>query len=368
MKAPAKRGRSYSTANTYHLLDLIEEIEPCGGEEWNLIASRYNAHFGGESRSCEDLKNKFKTLKGVKKPTGDPSCPPEVIRAKRLQKSLERRMDVQTLEDEYDDDDNQNYGEENENASNAHDDNDEDFTENFDDSDRQNRTISDSSELPSDCTSGPSSSSNEASASSNSTSSSALANRPRFTVSNHPPRAPLQSRKPPLPKSKMNGAVSTQPTTTLRTGLTEDQLKNMTSTLRERSPSPNYSETIAKKRKIDNILEKGSEFLTTPDSGGDNIFKMMVMQNNERDARADEWRREEREREERHIMRREKEEHERLLREERKEERRQKDEEAKLEREERREERREREERDRDERREKADRERSDQMMLLFKR
>ena len=79
MKAPAKRGRSYSTANTYHLLDLIEETEPCGGEEWNLIASvvwrdadlespmqchtsRYNAHFGGESRSGEDLKNKFKTL------------------------------------------------------------------------------------------------------------------------------------------------------------------------------------------------------------------------------------------------------------------------------------------------------------------
>lgn len=111
----------------------------------------------------------------------------------------------------------------------------------------------------------------------------------------------------------------------------------MTSTLREPSPSPNYSETIAKKKKIDNILEKGSEFLTTPDSGGDNIFKIMVMQNNERDARADEWRREEREREERHIMSREKEEHERLLREERKEERRQKDEEAKLEREERRE-------------------------------
>lgn len=102
MKAPAKRGRSYSTANTTYLLDLIEEIEPCGAEEWNSVASRYNAHFGGESRSCDDLKNRFKTLKGVKQPTGDPSCPPEVIRAKRLQISLERRMDVQTLEDDDD--------------------------------------------------------------------------------------------------------------------------------------------------------------------------------------------------------------------------------------------------------------------------
>jgi hypothetical protein len=64
------RGKNYSAANTSYLLDLIEETEPCGGDEWNEISLKYNAYFGGrsgENRSGDDLKNKFKALKGVKK-------------------------------------------------------------------------------------------------------------------------------------------------------------------------------------------------------------------------------------------------------------------------------------------------------------
>jgi hypothetical protein len=47
-------------------------------------------------------------------------------------------------------------------------------------------------------------------------------------------------RKPPLPKTR---SKIVEPVTTPRTGLTEDQLRNMASTIRERSPSPSYSET-----------------------------------------------------------------------------------------------------------------------------
>ena len=60
------------------------------------ISLKCNAHFGGprgESRTGEDLKNKFKALKGVKKPTADISCPPEVCRAKLLQRDVEARVD-----------------------------------------------------------------------------------------------------------------------------------------------------------------------------------------------------------------------------------------------------------------------------------
>jgi hypothetical protein len=96
-------------------------------------------------------------------------------------------------------------------------------------------------------------------------------------------------RKPPLPKTR---AKIVEPVTTLRTGLTEDQLRNMTSTIRERSPSPSYSETQTKRRKIDNLLERGSEFLSSSDTGRDAMMRMMIMQTSERDARADEWRRE----------------------------------------------------------------------------
>ena len=394
MKAPAKRGRSYSTANTTYLLDLIEEIEPCGAEEWNSVASRYNAHFGGESRSGDDLKYKFKTLKGVKKPTGDPSGPPEVIRAKRLQKSLERRMDVQTLEDDDDqhddDNDNEEIGDNEEiNDNNGYGDTVDDFDENFEDSNGRDRRISASLDADSDP-----SSRNNATSGNNATSSinsNAGSSRPPFLVSrtvnfnasNHMTRAAgasfwsVQStaktassvtsqaangsKRPPLTRKRTNAAEQVQSTTTLRTGLTEDQLKTMTFTIRERSPSPSYSETVVKRRRIDHMIEKGSEFFAAPDTSGDNMLKIRMMQSNKREAKADEWRREEMEREDRNNLRREKEERKRLLREERKEE-------ARLEREERREERREREERDRDERREKADRERSDQMMLFLKR
>ena len=357
MKAPAKRGRSYSTANTTYLLDLIEEIEPCGAEEWNSVASRYNAHFGGESRSGDDLKNKFKTLKGVKKPTGDPSCPPEVIRAKRLQKSLERRMDVQTLEDDddnlddrmdddqhNDDNDNEEIGDNEEiNDNNGFGDAVDDFDENFEDSNERDRRISGSLDADSDPSSRNNATSDINATSGNSATSSINSNagssRPQFIVSrnvnsnasNHMTRAAgtsfrsVQStaktassvtsqaangsKRPPLPKKRPNAAEQVQSTTTLRTGLTEEQLKTMTSTIRERSPSPSYSEAVAKRRKIDNMLEKGSEFLAAPDTSGDSMLRIMMMQSSEREARADEWRREERERKDRTNLRREKEEH-----------------------------------------------------------
>lgn len=82
-------------------MDRIEENLPCGADEWNEISLEYNSYFGGksgENRTAEDLKNKFKALKTTKKPTGDPTCPPAVIWAKMIQKAMEARMDVQTLD------------------------------------------------------------------------------------------------------------------------------------------------------------------------------------------------------------------------------------------------------------------------------
>ena len=61
MRASAGRGKSYSTSNVDYLLDLIAELLPCGIDEWTEVASRYCLHFGnGESRTGDDLRNKFK--------------------------------------------------------------------------------------------------------------------------------------------------------------------------------------------------------------------------------------------------------------------------------------------------------------------
>ena len=63
MRATSGRGKTYSTSNVDYLLDLIEELLPCGIDEWTEVASRFNLHFGnGESRSGDDLRNKFKVF------------------------------------------------------------------------------------------------------------------------------------------------------------------------------------------------------------------------------------------------------------------------------------------------------------------
>lgn len=158
-----------------------------------------------------------------------------------------------------------------------------------------------------------------------------------------------RSANPQPPKKRPSTA---QPVTTLRTGLTEDQLRGISSTIRERGPAPGASETVAKRRKIDNLLDRGNDMLSASDSGGDSMLQMMLFQSNERNMRADEWRREDREREDRKDERRVKDEQDRIDREEKREERREREEAAKLEREELRNERREKEQRDREDRRE----------------
>ena len=46
------------------------------------------------ARDNESLKAKFKTLRLHKKPTGDPDCPPDVRRAKRLYRLIEQNADT----------------------------------------------------------------------------------------------------------------------------------------------------------------------------------------------------------------------------------------------------------------------------------
>jgi hypothetical protein len=89
------------------MLELIEEFHPRGIDEWDLIAASFNSHFGnGENRSGDDLRNKFKALKNVRKSTGDPNIPPNVLRAKLAQKEIESRMCIQTFGGDESDNDN----------------------------------------------------------------------------------------------------------------------------------------------------------------------------------------------------------------------------------------------------------------------
>ena len=69
---------------------------------WVRCAKSYQSHVepGYEVRNSDSLRAKFKALRLVKKPTGDPVCPPKVVRAKRLMGSIENKMGVTDFDDD----------------------------------------------------------------------------------------------------------------------------------------------------------------------------------------------------------------------------------------------------------------------------
>ena len=69
------------------LLNIMEIKQPLGADHWDQVATMFNASALTRSiqlscnyvpRDLESLKNKFKSLKNHRKPTGDPDCPPFV--------------------------------------------------------------------------------------------------------------------------------------------------------------------------------------------------------------------------------------------------------------------------------------------------
>ncbi|ETV70388.1 hypothetical protein H257_14068 [Aphanomyces astaci] len=64
--------------------------------------TEYNSRAAQESgwipRDVDSMRRKYKVLRNVRKPTGDPSCPHDVVRAKRINSMIESRMSVADLE------------------------------------------------------------------------------------------------------------------------------------------------------------------------------------------------------------------------------------------------------------------------------
>ncbi|KAF0733673.1 hypothetical protein AaE_009182 [Aphanomyces astaci] len=79
------RGKGWSTPETMLLLDCIERLQPLGGNHWDTVQSQYNtlSEPSWIARDSDSIRRKFKTLKNVRKPTGDPDCPVEVVCAYR---------------------------------------------------------------------------------------------------------------------------------------------------------------------------------------------------------------------------------------------------------------------------------------------
>ena len=94
-KSKSKKGgysQRFSTEETDLLLNLIEEQMPMGQECWLKVLDKFNHEVPMERwRDKEGIQRRFNTLWRKRKPTGDPDCPPEVRRAKRLNYKIQEK-------------------------------------------------------------------------------------------------------------------------------------------------------------------------------------------------------------------------------------------------------------------------------------
>jgi hypothetical protein len=78
--------------------NVIEEILPVHGEEWEDVLLSHAANFPGSHRTSDSLHRKFLQLYRVKKPTGDPFCPPDVRKAKCLCHLITTKCEIDDAE------------------------------------------------------------------------------------------------------------------------------------------------------------------------------------------------------------------------------------------------------------------------------
>jgi hypothetical protein len=280
--APKKNGRgmTFQTCELNTLLTLLEEKLPIGGDQWDTVMLEYNRNVPKErARDVDSLRTKFKGLKNKKKPTGDPDCPEEVRRAKRIDYAMQQRIGVEDFDDDADNDD---LEEPEQNAAEFEEAFQEEEMEEFLRDDAVNRATAAALIM--------SSAENEnvqqpptSSSSSDSTIATPLSSGNREGRSTTP-----------APRSAAG---------TLRTGQTASELRALSRSSRNSTPSPTAtnSTTSTTRRTIDNVL---NEFITPANNGaGDWSFAQMMMwqrqeeSNKEKAREAIEKAREERERE-----------------------------------------------------------------------
>ena len=91
---------NYSKAELQSLLSTLESVLPIGQDEWEEVAQQHATSFPG--RDIDSIRRKFATLHRKQIPTGDPSMPPEVRRAKRVKYLIGDKANLGDGEEGYD--------------------------------------------------------------------------------------------------------------------------------------------------------------------------------------------------------------------------------------------------------------------------
>ena len=106
------RGLAFWKEEIDFFLELMEEILPISSMEWDDIERRHNEKYATNERTKETLRRKFQNLYLKRVPTGDPTMPPEIRRAKKIQNNIKHRADISEGEDTEEDGEDEAFVEE----------------------------------------------------------------------------------------------------------------------------------------------------------------------------------------------------------------------------------------------------------------
>lgn len=96
----ATRGPGFSEEEVASLLDVINDILPNSPNDWERVTEAHLNLFPDLKRNTKSLKRKFESLYNHRKPTGDPTCPVSVRRAKQIWEEIKTGMDFSDAEGE----------------------------------------------------------------------------------------------------------------------------------------------------------------------------------------------------------------------------------------------------------------------------
>ena len=91
---PKGRGPTFGDNEVSTMLDAIEATLPIGTNECDSVESYHLSYFPDKNQLKDTLKRKFALLYAMKVPTGDPTCPPLVRRAKFIYNKIKEKADL----------------------------------------------------------------------------------------------------------------------------------------------------------------------------------------------------------------------------------------------------------------------------------
>jgi len=88
------RGYQFRAEELNDFLEIVESFPPISAQNWQAVANIHLENYRREAQTAESLRRKFQEIARRTGPTGDPNCPPYVIKAKQINRQLVQMIDA----------------------------------------------------------------------------------------------------------------------------------------------------------------------------------------------------------------------------------------------------------------------------------